>query len=392
MPDDIAISVEHVAKDFILPHERVTSVKSAFTSFYKRNKKSKEVQHALKDISFEVKKGEFFGIVGRNGSGKSTMLKMLAGIYQPTKGTVRTAGKLVPLIELGVGFNPELTGRENIYLNGAILGHSPKQVDKNYQKIVEFAGLEDFMDQKIKNYSSGMQVRLAFACVTMTEADILIVDEVLAVGDADFQKKCFKYFKEQKNSGKTVILVTHDMAAVREYCDKAILIDEGNIVESGTIESVTSAYQELFNPLVHSEASVSRWGDQRINIEKVTVTAPSPDTVKPIKLTIQTKSYEQVDDEELILAYAVKNDVGLKLFGNKITSASLNALSPGKSKAFEFSFENILNRGRYFVDVSIFSKTTNIYLDCWIDCAEFESKRKGIEGYPVIVNDTLSHK
>src|ERR1700742_3610312 len=181
---EVAISAQHVYKNFVLPHEKVNSVKSLFTSLFRKRSKSSETQHALRDISFEIKEGEFFGIVGRNGSGKSTLLKILAGIYQPTKGSIATHGKLVPFIELGVGFNPELTGRENVYLNGALLGFSRRQIDDMYEDIVRFAELERFMDQKLKNYSSGMQVRLAFSMATRAEADILLVDEVLAVGDA----------------------------------------------------------------------------------------------------------------------------------------------------------------------------------------------------------------
>src|SRR6185312_8467854 len=187
-----------------------------------------ETQHALKDISFEVKKGEFFGIVGRNGSGKSTMLKILAGIYQPTKGGVQKSGKLVPFIELGVGFNPELSGRENVFLNGALLGFSRKEIAAMYDEIVAFAELEKFMDQKLKNYSSGMQVRLAFSIAIRAKSDILLIDEVLAVGDASFQQKCFDYFYKLKQDKRTVVFVSHDMGAVERFCDRAVLIDNGN--------------------------------------------------------------------------------------------------------------------------------------------------------------------
>ena len=204
MSNEIAISVKNVSKNFQLPHEKVDSIKSAFVRPFRR-KTGVEVQHALKNISFDVKKGEFFGIVGRNGSGKSTLLKIIAGIYEPTDGTITKNGKLVPFIELGVGFNPELTGRENVYLNGALLGFTKKEVDANYDSIVEFAELERFMDQKLKNYSSGMQVRLAFAVATKAQAEILLVDEVLAVGDADFQRKCFDYFRELKKNKTTVV-------------------------------------------------------------------------------------------------------------------------------------------------------------------------------------------
>ncbi len=231
--DELAIRVEGVNKSFVLPHERPNSVKSLFVSPFKSKlKNSKEIQKSLTNISFSVKKGEFFGIVGRNGSGKSTLLKILAGIYQPNSGNVKITGRLVPFIELGVGFNPELTGRENVYLNGALLGFSPKEIDKKYDSIVDFAELERFMDQRLKNYSSGMQVRLAFSVATiLAESDILLIDEVLAVGDADFQRKCFNYFKKLKKDKKTVVFVSHDMDAVREYCDRALLIDDSKVVQ-----------------------------------------------------------------------------------------------------------------------------------------------------------------
>ena len=200
----------------------------------------------VKGISFDVHKGEFIGIVGRNGSGKSTLLKILAQIYYPETGSVTVNGTLVPFIELGVGFNPELTGRENVYLNGALLGFSRKEMDDMYQEIVQFAELEQFMDAKLKNYSSGMQVRLAFSIAIRARGDILILDEVLAVGDAEFQQKCNDYFASLKG-GQTVILVTHDMYNVRKFCDRAILIEDGQIQAEGSPEVVAKAYENLWN-------------------------------------------------------------------------------------------------------------------------------------------------
>ena len=213
MSDPIAISTKHVSKNFRLPHERASSIKDIFTKPLQalRGNRTVESQCALKDISFDIYEGEFFGVVGRNGSGKSTLLKILAEIYQPTSGEVSVKGRLVPFIELGVGFNPELTGRENVYLSGALNGFSEKEIDAMYDDIVEFAELEAFMDQKLRNYSSGMQVRLAFSVATRSEADVLLIDEVLAVGDADFQRKCFDYFKKLKKDKQTVVFVTHDM-------------------------------------------------------------------------------------------------------------------------------------------------------------------------------------
>ena len=241
MSNNIAVKVDHVSKFFKLPTESTQSLRTSLVNRFRGIKGYKE-QHVLKDISFEVEKGDFFGIVGRNGSGKSTLLKIISEIYIPEKGTVTIDGKLVSFIELGVGFNPELTGRENVYMNGAMLGFSTEEVDAMYDDIVEFAELGEFMNQKLKNYSSGMQVRLAFSVAIKAQGDILILDEVLAVGDEAFQRKCNDYFLERKNSGKTTILVTHDMGAVKKYCNKAILIEDGYIKAKGEPRDVANQY------------------------------------------------------------------------------------------------------------------------------------------------------
>ena len=237
----IAVKVDHVSKYFKLPTEATNSLRTALVNRFKGIKGYKE-QHVLKDISFEVEKGDFFGILGRNGSGKSTLLKIISEIYVPEKGTVTINGKLVSFIELGVGFNPELTGRENVYMNGAMLGFSTAEIDAMYDDIVDFAELHEFMNQKLKNYSSGMQVRLAFSVAIKAQGDILILDEVLAVGDEAFQRKCNDYFQERKKSGKTTILVTHDMGAVKKYCNKAVLIENGLVKAIGDPFDVSDQY------------------------------------------------------------------------------------------------------------------------------------------------------
>ncbi len=242
--EPIAIKVEDLDKTFKLPHEKHTSIKSLIINMGK-SKRGFEKQNVLRDINFEIKKGEFFGVVGRNGSGKSTLLKLLAGIYTPDSGKIEINGSLTPFIELGVGFNAELTGRENVFLNGALLGFNRKQMDEMYDEIVEFAELERFMDQKLKNYSSGMQVRLAFSIAIRAESDILLIDEVLAVGDAAFQQKCYGIFSELKKQKKTIILITHDMSAVLRFCDRALLIDNGDIKLEGTPKEVADSYLEL---------------------------------------------------------------------------------------------------------------------------------------------------
>lgn len=241
----IIISVKNLHKSFKLPTERSWGLKQAIFNRLKGIKGYKE-QKVLNGISFDIHRNEFVGIVGRNGSGKSTLLKTLAKIYFPEKGELTVNGTLVPFIELGVGFNPELSGRENVYLNGALLGFSNKEMDAMYDEIVDFAELRPFMDQKLKNFSSGMQVRLAFSIAIRAKGDILLLDEVLAVGDAEFQKKCNDYFAAIKGK-QTVILVTHDMGNVERYCNRAILIEEGKVKLDGKPKEVTEAYHKLWN-------------------------------------------------------------------------------------------------------------------------------------------------
>ena len=242
MDQPVVLDVNHVEKWFKLPTEQASGLKQAFINWTK-GIKGYEKQQVLKDVTFQVHRGEFFGIVGRNGGGKSTLLKIISQIYYPNSGSVHVEGKLVPFIELGVGFNPELTGRENVYLNGALLGFSSEEVDAMYDDIVEFAELGDFMDQKLKNYSSGMQVRLAFSVAIKAQGDILVLDEVLAVGDEAFQRKCDDYFTNiRKDPTKTVILVTHDMSAVKRYCTRAMFIENGEVAVIGDNASVAERY------------------------------------------------------------------------------------------------------------------------------------------------------
>jgi len=371
MTDDTVIRVEHVSKDFVLPHEKVTSIKSAFTGMFSRSR-TKESQHALKDISFEIKKGEFFGIVGRNGSGKSTMLKILAGIYQPTKGSVETRGKLVPFIELGVGFNPELTGRENVYLNGAMLGFSRKEVSRMYDDIVAFAELEKFMDQKLKNYSSGMQVRLAFSMATRSEADILLIDEVLAVGDADFQRKCFDYFKELKRDKKTVVFVSHDMSAIREYCDSAVLIEQSELKLRGSADEVSAEYTRLFlDQTDHKAKQGDRWGDESIKTKHIAV------KVNDDTLTITQTFEAQADQASVIAGFRIRNAAGQEVTGTntKFERIKIPALKAGDIKTLTWSMPNCLSDGKYVVDPAILHQDGVRVLEWWDAAAHFEIKK-----------------
>jgi ABC-type polysaccharide/polyol phosphate transport system ATPase subunit len=213
---------------------------------------------ALDEVNFEVKRGEFFGIVGRNGSGKSTLLKILAGVYVPSRGEVSVKGSLTPFIELGVGFNPELSGKDNVYLNAALLGFNRKETRAMYDDIVEFSELSDFMDEKLRNYSSGMQVRLAFSIAIKAKSEILLIDEVLAVGDTAFQHKCINYFKKVKREGRTVVFVTHDMSSVERFCDRVLVIDKSKQLGVFSAKKATKLYQQLN---AESELSTKQSGE-----------------------------------------------------------------------------------------------------------------------------------
>lgn len=365
--DSFVIKVDNVSKIFKLPHEKNTSIKSAVINFYRR-KKTYELQKALKDVSFEVKKGEFFGIVGRNGSGKSTMLKLLAGIYTPTKGSITINGKLTPFIELGVGFNPELTGRENVYLNGALLGFSRKEMQAMYQDIVDFAELEKFMDQKLKNYSSGMQVRLAFSIAIRAKSDILLIDEVLAVGDLDFQKKCYRYFHDLKKLQRTVVFISHDMAAIRRFCTKCILINNGKLLIEGSAEEVASAYEDAnlrsAEKRLRNDSGIvlkkKRQGNQNAEIKKVETFEPisgrvqntfSPD--EEIGVRIRFKISRDIPQPAVGFIFQNESDLTVFATNNKILKVDSQKAETGSVLIMECIVDNIFTDGEYSITVAI---------------------------------------
>lgn len=381
-----AIEVTHVSKNFKLPQEKVTSLKAGIlNTLRRRRKKSIATQRALNNINFTIHEGEFFGIVGRNGSGKSTLLKILAGIYQPTKGSVKTYGKLVPFIELGVGFNPELTGRENVYLNGAILGFSEREVDAMYDSIVDFAELRPFMDQKLKNYSSGMEVRLAFSMAVRAEADILLIDEVLAVGDADFQRKCYKYFNELKRNKKTVVFVSHDMDAVREYCTRAVLINDQEMIYEGTASEVASQYLRIMNPgqdagvSTKTETQIDRWGDGMCQISVV----ESAHNDETITLAYSVEFKRSCKDP--VYGYRIRNGRGDEVCGlnSLIATKKTVPVEQGEIVHVEWSIDNALGDGSYTIDVAVIYDGTHTVGE-WIDSASsFENVREKHTHYPL---------
>lgn len=236
------IHIKNVRKSFFLPHEKHDTLVEYMSHPWRLFRPSGEQYSVLKDIDLDIYPGEFVGIMGRNGSGKSTLLKIMAGIYEPTSGTVKVNGKLVPFLELGVGFNPQLSARENVFLNGVILGMRRNVLQQKYEEIVKFAELERFMDVPLKNFSSGMQVRLAFSIAIMADADVYLLDEVLAVGDVAFQEKCFNVFRKYKAQGKTVVLVTHSAGSVKDFCDRAVFIKDGIIQPTNSVDEVIQAY------------------------------------------------------------------------------------------------------------------------------------------------------
>lgn len=238
-----AVRVNHAAVRFNIASERVDNLKEYFIKLIKRELMFKEFM-ALRDVSFEVKKGEAWGIIGTNGSGKSTLLKLICGILKPYRGTVEVNGSIAPMIELGAGFDGDLTASENIFLNGAVLGYDKKFMQEHFDEIVEFAELQDFLEMPIKNYSSGMAARLGFAIATVVRPDILICDEVLAVGDYAFQQKCERRMNEMRKEGTTLLYVSHSIESVKEVCDHALWLDKGVVRMSGDVEKVAEAYME----------------------------------------------------------------------------------------------------------------------------------------------------
>lgn len=330
MSNNIAVKVDHVSKYFKLPTEASQSLRTTLVNRFKGIKGYTE-QHVLKDISFEVEKGDFYGIVGRNGSGKSTLLKIISEIYVPEKGKVTIDGKLVSFIELGVGFNPELTGRENVYMNGAMLGFSTEEVDAMYDDIVDFAELHDFMNQKLKNYSSGMQVRLAFSVAIKAQGDILILDEVLAVGDEAFQRKCNDYFMERKQSGKTTILVTHDMSAVKKYCNKAVLIEHGLVKVVGDPDEVANQYS--FNNAAGQKVSNDDVVVENTKITDLQVKLLNDNIISPDQDISFEISYDVNEDIETYIAFSLTDiDRGIWIYNdnsmdNKMSGAGRKTLT-----------------------------------------------------------------
>lgn len=356
--NESAVTVKNLFKSFRLPREQHNGIKQKIFSIFK-GVKGYETQKVLNNISFEIKKGEFFGIVGRNGSGKSTLLKLLAGIYVPDKGLVQINGSLTPFIELGVGFNPELTGRENVFLNGALLGFSTTEMDGMYDEIVGFAELEKFMGQKLKNYSSGMQVRLAFSIAIRAKSDILILDEVLAVGDEAFQRKCMQYFMDVKKSGQTVVLVTHDMNNVERFCDRALVVDAGKMLGVYTPHKARTIYNKLNSITQEATKSTStnmkRWGSGKVKVSDIQINGKSSSIVsvkRGEEMTIKL-DLEKNTNNKIVIGLGFYDEAGVYISGPN----SINRHLP-VSKTIVYKVERLpFNPGDYTIEIAIFDET-----------------------------------
>ena len=355
----LAIQVEDVHKSFRIPTHRVDSLKERFVRPF--SAPSYRELHALDGISFDIRQGEFFGIVGRNGSGKSTLLKLLASIYRADSGTIRMAGRLAPFIELGVGFNQDLTARENVVLNGVMMGLSPREMRRRMDAIIEFAELEDFVDLKLKNYSSGMLVRLAFSVMMEADADVLLIDEVLAVGDASFQQKCADAFREMKAQGKTIVLVTHEMATVEAYCHRAMLISEGQIQNLGDPGEVGRDYLRLnFEDEGTAEEVLHEQSDDvrivTIGIEDEGGAAVSTlEYGKDIRLRLELEALRDLPGLDVGFLIANADGVDVLNFGIPVGEKEHSRSVPtGERVVVNARVENHLAAGRYFVHCGIY--------------------------------------
>ena len=349
------VSVEGVRKTFRVPTHRVNTFKERALHPLRMN--SYHTLLALDDVSFEIRQGEFFGILGRNGSGKSTLLKLLASIYRADGGRIRLGGRLAPFIELGVGFNEELTARENVVLNCVMMGFSVADARDRFEDVIAFAELEDFVDLKLKNFSSGMRVRLAFALLMQSDADVLLIDEVLAVGDASFQHKCHKSFKRLRDEGRTIVFVTHDMAAAQQYCHRAILLERGRLVYTGTPAATARRYVKLNEerePEPDAAAPAGQAGGAPLSIRDVwleddsgsrTIVVPNGEPLR-LRGIVEARS----DVRSSVFSFEVRSGDGVGLFSVVVEpEAGDGAMSRGERLAVHAEVENPLAAGGYLI-------------------------------------------
>ena len=357
----VAVSVRSLSKSFQLPHQQYHTIKER--ALHPFRSRSFDLLKAVQNISVEIAAGEFFGIVGRNGSGKSTLLKCLAGIYQLDSGDITIDGRLSPFIELGVGFNMDLTARDNVVINAIMLGLSRKQATERFDDIIAFAELEDFIDLKLKNYSSGMYVRLAFATAVQVDADILLIDEVLAVGDANFQQKCFDEFTRLREEGRTILFVTHDMGAVERYCDRVMLLEHGQMVDIGDPTAIARQYNQQNFRRARQESGAPEHEIPPENPSAQVLHAwfesPSGETavtsVQGESCTVKMEVRFAENLENPIFSISLLNEAGQPVFITNTDSQhmSTGAFAAGTEATIVLRFDNWLAPGRYRLVASV---------------------------------------
>jgi ABC-type polysaccharide/polyol phosphate transport system ATPase subunit len=360
----IAVSISGASKSFKLPRNRATTLKERVLQ--PRSARTFDWLHAVDDVSIDVEQGEFFGIVGRNGSGKSTLLKCLAGIYRLDSGTITLRGRLSPFIELGVGFNMEMTARDNVIINAIMLGLSRRDAVARFDEIIDFAELHDFLDLKLKNYSSGMLVRLAFSVAIQVPADVLLIDEVLAVGDANFQQKCFDELERLKREGRTVLFVTHDMSAVVRFCNRAMLMSHGKVLEVGDPETVGRHYNKLnFATALQGEEAESSAADVAATLQSdATITDVWCEDEDNARVGQQEHGRQGTVAMEVEFHATVEDPIFTATFRNgadtRVFSASSSpdqqetgTFGPGDRAVVRLRYDNWLAAGRYAIEASV---------------------------------------
>jgi lipopolysaccharide transport system ATP-binding protein len=383
---DPVIRVEGVSKRFRIPLDRSTTLKYRFTHF--RSSSRYRDLMALHNVTFDVDAGEFLGITGPNGCGKSTLLKILSRIYSPDTGEIALNGRVAPFLELGVGFNPELTARENIFLGGAVLGLTRSELAGRVRGILEFAELEEFADQKVKNFSSGMAVRLAFTVSIQADADILLMDEVLAVGDARFQEKCFDVFSDYKRQGRTVILVSHDLNALNLYCDRVLLIQKGEVVADGPAGAVTSQYRRIVGAMSEAEdhdhhhqpalATANRWGTRDVEITGVRLMDDTGNEHSSFatggELSIALDYIVHANVKEFVFGLSFKRSDGITLSDPNTQSANcrVTASPPGSRGSITYTIPHVnLLAAKYEVTAIVYDGSLNHAFDRIEDVLSF---------------------
>lgn len=388
MSEDWAIKIDHLSKVYKIFDKPSDRVREALNPFGKRYSKD---FYALNDVSLTIKKGETVGIIGKNGAGKSTLLKVITGVLTPTSGSIQVNGRIASLLELGAGFNPEMTGIENIYMNGTIMGYSREEMDARLQNIIDFADIGDFINQPVKMYSSGMFARLAFAVNAFVEPDILIVDEALSVGDAGFQAKCYRKFAELRKKGVTVLLVSHDITSILQFCDAGILLSDGKLLYEGNTRTAVDTYKKILSGIIcnndadlHNIGKKKRWhaekdwkshykindsmleyGDKNIEIVDYKVSDENKNIISSINnrnsVTITLSIRAKKDIYEPIVAFSIKDIKGNELIG---VNTLLENVKVGWIKAgidYEFSFEQKipLQPNRYTVSFGVTKYVNN---------------------------------